>query len=159
MDTRIFIWKVDNFGEILEQAKTGVKEVVESNPFYTARTESYGYKLKVRIDPNGCGPGKNTHMSVFTVVMKGEYDAILPWPFRKKVTFTVIDQQEDAAQRENVTMEFATGDFPKQHGRPVREENTGLGFEQLISHEKLNSRRYLVDDTLFLQVEVGSPSK
>jgi len=29
--------------------------------------------------------GKGSHMSLFFVVMKGEYDALLPWPFRQKV--------------------------------------------------------------------------
>ena len=34
---------------------------------------------------------KKTHLSVFMVLMKGEYDAILRWPFNKKVKFTLID--------------------------------------------------------------------
>lgn len=34
---------------------------------------------------NGDGAGKGTHMSLFFVVMKGDYDALLPWPFRHKV--------------------------------------------------------------------------
>ena len=67
------------FWDILRQAKTGKKYQIESDPFYTA-----GYKLKVKIYPNGSGSGKNTHLSMFIVVMKGEYDAILPWPFKKK---------------------------------------------------------------------------
>jgi len=29
--------------------------------------------------------GKGTHVSLFFVVMKGDYDALLPWPFRHKV--------------------------------------------------------------------------
>ena len=33
--------------------------------------------------------------------MKGEYDAMLTWPFHKKVTMTLIDQQEKAKDREN----------------------------------------------------------
>uniref|UniRef100_H2YBM5 MATH domain-containing protein n=1 Tax=Ciona savignyi TaxID=51511 RepID=H2YBM5_CIOSA len=34
--------------------------------------------------------GKGTHMSLFFVVMKGEYDALLPWPFRQKVTLMLL---------------------------------------------------------------------
>lgn len=34
---------------------------------------------------NGDGTGKRTHLSLFIVIMKGEYDALLPWPFRNKV--------------------------------------------------------------------------
>ena len=162
VDTRTFIWKVDNFGKILEQAKTGEKEYIESDPFYTATTESHGYKLKVRIDPNGFGPSKNTHLSVFIFVMKGESDAILPWPFRKKVNFTLIDQQEDPAKRVNVAAQLFNRDSEFSHCfvRPVEEQNTGWGCPRFVSHEKLNSRvryRYLVDDALFLQVDIGPP--
>jgi len=34
---------------------------------------------------SGDGSGKNTHISLFFVVMKGEYDALQTWPFQKKV--------------------------------------------------------------------------
>ncbi len=157
LETRMFIWKISNFSEILRQAKTGEKNVLESAPFYTARTESYGYKLKAKIYSYGCGSGKNTHLSVFIYVMKGEYDAILPWPFKKKVKFTLIDQQEEPIKRENVTQQFIP-DNRECFARPKQEENsTGAGFPKFISHEKLHSRRFLVGDTLFLQVEV-SPS-
>lgn len=50
--------------------------------FYTAK---YGYKLCLRLYLNGDGTGKRTHLSLFIVIMKGEYDALLPWPFRNKV--------------------------------------------------------------------------
>ena len=155
---RIFIWKIDGFSELLRQAKDGGRDYIHSDTFYTATgTESYGYKLKVRIDPNGHGPGKNTHLSVYIFVMKGEYDAILPWPFKKRVKFTVIDQQEDADKQENFTKELTPKNIPS-FTRPVTEENEGRGFQEFVSHEKLNSRRYIVDNTLFLQVQISSPS-
>lgn len=50
--------------------------------FYTAK---YGYKLCLRLYLNGDGSGKKTHLSLFIVIMRGEYDALLPWPFRNKV--------------------------------------------------------------------------
>ncbi len=157
LDTRTFIWDIKGFGEILRKAKSGEKSYIESPPFKTkSRTESYGYKVKVRIYPNGDGPGKNTHLSVFIFIMKGEYDAILPWPFKKQVKFTLIDQQEDPVQRENVALHFIPPDVPKCFARPTQEENSnGQGSFKFISHEKLHSRRYIVDDTLFLQVEIG----
>ena len=158
LDTRVFIWKVKHFSEVLRQVKAGEKKAIASVPFYTDRTESYDYKLRVQIYPNGDGPGKNTHVSVFVSVMKGEYDAILPWPFKKKVKFTLIDQQEDPDERENIAGQFIPGNFSDSFARPTREQNKGYGCHEFISHEELHSRRYLVDDTLFLQVEVGPSS-
>ena len=149
----VTVWKIINFSEILREAKTGNKKSVDGVPFYT---ETFGYKLKVRIYPNGYGTGNNAHLMVFIILMKGEYDAILPWPFKRKVTYTLIDQQDDPVERENVIGQINNGISPNVWKRPIHgEECPGKGIARFISHEKLFSRRYVVDDTLFLQVEVG----
>jgi len=159
LETRTFIWKIEHFSEVLRQAKAGEKNRIESIPFYTDRTESYGYKLRVWIYPNDDRGKVNTHLSVYIVVMEGEYDAILPWPFNKKVNFTLIDQQEDPVERENVTIHLMAGNHPKNFARPRKNDiSIGCGFSEFVTHDKLHSRRYIVDDTLFLQVEVGPSS-
>jgi len=38
-----------------------------------------------RLYLNGDGMGKGTHVSLFFVVMRGAFDALLKWPFRQKV--------------------------------------------------------------------------
>ena len=150
--TRKMIWKINGFSKIKGEAKNGKNTKIESDPFYT---ESPGYKLKVRIYPNGHGNGKNTHLSVLIVVMKGEYDAILPWPFNKEVTVTLIDQEEDLLKRENLVVKLTPDiDSLKYFSRPEGEENLGRGWPRFISHLKLQARSYVVDDTLFLQVEI-----
>lgn len=96
-------------------------------------------------------------MSVFITIMKGEYDAILPWHFHKKVKLTLIDQEDDPEERENETKEVEGRNIPS-FSRPITEENIGIGFDCFVSHEKLKSQHYIVDDTLFLLVEIRSPS-
>ena len=98
-ESRIFTWKITSFEIKLKQAKTNVNQYIEigSDSFYM-----YGYKLRLSLNPNGNGFGANTHLSVFIVVMKGEYDAILPWPFKRKVKFTLVDQKKDPAKREKL---------------------------------------------------------
>ena len=150
VESRTFTWKITSFAIKLKQAKNKVKEYVESDPFYM-----HGYKLKLKMYPNGYVNVKNTHLSIFIFVMKGENDAILPWPFKKKVKFTLIDQQEDSVKRKNVFLSFIPGYRPESFARPTQEENAVSGYTEFISHEKLYSRRYLLDDTLFLQVETG----
>ena len=149
---RVFVWKINNFNEMLRQAKTEGNNVLESVPFYTKR---YGYKLRVQFHLNGCKSGKNTHLSVYIVIMKGEYDAIIAWPFKKKVRVILIDQQEDLVERENVVRPVSLSEQPKHGARPIGKENIGWGYPEFVSQKNLFSRRYLVDDTLFLQVEVG----
>ena len=160
VNTTTFVWKIRGFSKILRQAKICEKETLHSDPFHTKTgTESYGYKLKVIINPNGFSSGKDTHLSVCIRVIKGEYDAILPWPFNKMVKFTLIDQQEDPEQRLNVSKSLDTqccnvGSF----SRPLAEENKGRGFPRFICHEELKTKRYTVDNTLFLQVAISPPS-
>ena len=110
----------------------------------------YDYKLKLRLKPNGKEEGENSYLSLFIFVIEGEHDAKLAWPFHKKVEFTLIDQQENPDNRENITMAL---DF----ARHVTDETTGLGYNRFVSHNKLRERRYVVDDTVFIQVRVSPP--
>ena len=96
--SHIFIWKITNFEN---QLKSNMDRYMESVPFYT-----HGYKLMLGLYPNGHDAGKNTHLSIYIFVLKGEYDVILPWGFPKKVTFTLIDQQDNPKQRKDVVMVF-----------------------------------------------------
>ena len=51
-----------------------------------------GYKLYGRVYLNGDGGGRSTHLSVFLVVGRGQFDALLRWPFTQRVTLTLLDQ-------------------------------------------------------------------
>ena len=149
-----FVWKISGFNGLLKSAKKGIKTDVDSPPFFTGPV---GYKLFVFIYPNGDGDGSNTHLSVYISLLKGKYDAILPWPFTKTVTFTLIDQQENELLAKNVVMMFTPDTANACFARPTNDSNSGRGFRHFISHEQLRSRRYIVDDTLFLKVQCGSP--
>ena len=147
-----FTWRIDGFSEVLRKAKSGEKTVIQSSPFYRC-----GYKCKISIRPNGFDSGENTHLSGYLVIMKGEYDATLTWPFDKKYTFTLIDQQENEHDRENIVKSIPALDLKhSSFARPVKEQNIGWGFPEFASHEKLQKRRYIVDDTIFVQVHFTS---
>ena len=147
-----FTWRIDGFSEVLSKAKSGEQTTKESSPFYR-----YGYKFKLSINPNGDGEGKNSYLSAFLIIMKGEYDATLTWPFQKMVRLTLVDQQENSNDRENVVESFISDPKRRNFERPVKEENIGRGFAKFVSHEELQKRRYIVDDAIFIQVHVTSP--
>ena len=147
-----FTWKITSCGEVLRKAKSGKEILLKSSTFY-----SCGYKCKLELFPNGYVEGEITYLSFFLKIMKGEYDAMLTWPFHKKVTMTLIDQQEKAKDRENIAMSFITTGFPESVARPVNDENIGRGYRQFVSHEKLQERRFIVDDTMFIQIRFTSP--
>ena len=160
-----FIWKIKPFSECFRQAKEGVKEMIESDPFYTGR---YGYKLKVFAYRHFTGYHLlpiEPHLSIGIVLMEGEYDDMLPWPFSKKITFTIIDQNEDLKKRQNhvdylrpskrkVSLEAPEKLFSERPGGKLKLV-VGGELPYFISHWKLLTRRYIVNDTLFLQVDVG----
>ena len=147
-----FTWRIDGFSEVLRKAKSGEKTRIESSPFYR-----YGYKCKLGIYPNGFDSDENTHLTVYLVIMKGEYDATLTWPIDKKLTFTLIDQQENEHVRQNIVMSLTSDPKLSSFARPVKEENSGWGLSNFVSHEELQKRRYIVDDAIFIQLHITSP--
>jgi len=154
LDTRIFTWRINNVSVFLRQARTGESnKMKESVPFYTDSTKNYGYKLKVRIYFGKISSHDN-HLVVSVAVMKGEYDALLPWPIKNKVTVSLIDQQEDPVKQVNIAGVIIPDFKPEAFARPVEKENEGFRCF-FISEEDLHFRRYLVEDTLFLQVKIS----
>ncbi len=145
-----FMWKIEYFSEILRDAKRGRNTEIKSGYFFTGPN---GYKLMLCMNPNGNGPGKNTHISVYLFILRGKYDAVLPWPFEKTVTFTLIDQQENEWHRESYVQTLSCDDDSDTFARPVTDSSPGYGFPTFISHEELRRRPYIVDDTIFLQVQ------
>ena len=85
----VYVWKIDHFSRRFQEAVSGRTPSIYSPPFYVGR---FGYKVCARLYPNGDGIGKGTHMSMFFVIMRGEHDALLPWPFIQKVHFRLLDQ-------------------------------------------------------------------
>ena len=151
-NTSPFVWKITGFSDVLKLAIDGCTKSLFTE-FYT---EKQGYKLSLRVDPDGAQTNRNSYLSVYVGIMKGDYDAILPWPFREQVTFRVIDQQPDFAQRKNIVAVVGPNETPGFCCRPTLEQNPKLlGCASLISHKVLKTRRYVQHNTLFLQVEVG----
>ena len=148
-------WKITAFSEVMKRAKSGEEILISSVPFH-----DHGYKFRLLLAPNGAKEGENTHLSIFFDIMKGEFDPVLPWPFRKNVTITLVDQQEDPNNRENITDTFTEGDYEEYKEcfmRQVEDELCAYGFIEFVSHNRLKERRYIVDDTMFIQVEVAPP--
>ena len=65
---------------------------IQSEPFYSGRN---GYKMCLRAYINGVGTGRNTHLSMELILLRGDHDQLLPWPFRQKVTLKLLDQDHE----------------------------------------------------------------
>ena len=143
------IWKITEFARRRNEAVSGQQVSFYSACFYTSR---YGYKMCARIYLNGDGMGRGTHISVFFVVMRGQYDALLRWPFRQKVTFMLMDQDNV----EHVIDAFRPDPSSSSFQRPRRETNIASGCPMFCSLTELNNHAYVRDDTLFLKVIVDT---
>ena len=141
------LWKITEFARKRNEAVSGQQVSFFSPCFYTSR---YGYKMCARIYLNGDGMGRGTHISVFFVVLRGQYDAILRWPFRQKVTFMLFDQ--DNVQ--HVIEAFRPDPNSPSFQRPRRETNIASGCPMFCSLTELNNHAYVRDDTMFLKIIV-----
>lgn len=144
------IFKLNNFENKKREALMNKLTSHYSVPFYTGRV---GYKMCIRVYPNGDGNGRGTHMSIFFVVMRGPYDALLQWPFNKKVTFILLDQ---SGSNENVTDAFRPDPASNSFKRPTTEMNIASGSPVFISQTILNQKKdqYIKDDCMFVKVVV-----
>lgn len=124
---------------------------IYSSPFYTSR---HGYKMCGRVYPNGDGMGKNSHLSLFFVVMRGEYDALLSWPFRQRVTFSLINLNGG----EHVSDSFRPDPNSTSFKRPTTNMNIASGCPLFLRLDLLldPSNGYLKDDTLFIKISVDT---
>ena len=145
----ILLWKITEFAKKRQDAVSGQQTSFYSPCFFTSR---YGYKMCARIYLNGDGIGRGTHISVFFVVMRGEYDALLRWPFRQKVTFMLLDQNNV----EHVIDSFRPDPNSSSFQRPRRETNIASGCPTFCPLSELNDHAYVRDDTMFLKVIVDT---
>ena len=141
-----FLWKIDEFCRRFRESVEGEVVSIDSPPFYTER---YGYKLCLRSFLSGDGlMGNEKYMSLFIVVMRGEYDALLPWPFQQKITFKLLDQERNS----HVTETFRPDPNSPSFQRPRSEMNVASGCPTFCSLHLLRSRGYVRGDTVFVKI-------
>ena len=85
------------------QQKRSLSSSWYSPSFYT---HPRGYKMCLRVDANGYGVRKNSHVSVYLYMMRGEYDESLKWPFRGDITVQLLNQVEDRGHHEVASYSF-----------------------------------------------------
>lgn len=144
----VLMWKIRDYSRRKLDAKLGKTISLYSQPFYTGR---FGYKMCARVYLNGDGVGKGSHLSLFFVIQRGEYDALLPWPFRQKVTLMLLDQDSGSC---HLVDSFRPDITSSSFKRPTTDMNVASGCPLFVSHGVLETPTFLQDDTIFLKVVV-----
>ena len=141
------LWKIDGYQRKRRDAINGVKAALYSHPFYSAQ---YGYKMCAKIYMNGDGFGKGSHLSLFFVVMKGDYDALQTWPFQKKITMMLLDQ----GNGDHVIDAFYSDPQSSSFQRPKSDMNIASGSPLFMPLDSLSNRQYIKDDVMFVKIIV-----
>ncbi|XP_006632233.3 TNF receptor-associated factor 3 isoform X1 [Lepisosteus oculatus] len=144
------IWKIRDYKRRKQEAVAAKTLSLYSQPFYTGY---FGYKMCARVYLNGDGMGKGTHLSLFFVVMRGEYDALLPWPFKQKVTLMLMDQ---GSSRKHLGDAFKPDPNSSSFRRPVGDMNIASGCPLFVAQTVLENGTYIKDDTIFIKVTVDT---
>ena len=139
-----FLWRIP---EIARRKRDAIEERVTSiysPPFYTGRN---GYKMCIRAYLNGDGMGYKTHLSLFFVLMKGEFDPLLKWPFEYKVSLILVDQNH----RKHIVQTFKPTVESNSFQRPVTDMNVASGCPQFAKLTALDDDNYVKDDVIFIK--------
>ncbi|XP_028362359.1 TNF receptor-associated factor 3 isoform X2 [Phyllostomus discolor] len=146
----VLIWKIRDYKRRKQEAVMGKTLSLYSQPFYTGY---FGYKMCARVYLNGDGMGKGTHLSLFFVIMRGEYDALLPWPFKQKVTLMLMDQ---GSSRRHLGDAFKPDPNSSSFKKPTGEMNIASGCPVFVAQTVLENGTYIRDDTIFIKVIVDT---
>ncbi|XP_062519608.1 TNF receptor-associated factor 3-like [Corticium candelabrum] len=143
----VLLWKITDMRRRRRDAVSGKTPSIYTQPFYTSPN---GYKMCARLYLNGDGMGRGTRLSLFFVIMRGEYDSLLPWPFRQKVTLILIDQQGGS----HVSDTFRPDPTSLSFQRPRNEMNVASGCPLFVHLAILDSNGYAREDTLFTKIAI-----
>ena len=144
-----FLWRIP---DIPRRKRDAVEERITSiysPPFYTGRN---GYKMCIRAYLNGDGAGYKTHLSLFFVVMKGEFDALLKWPFDYKVSLILVDQNH----RKHIVQTFKPTPESSSFQRPASDMNVASGCPQFAKLSVLEDNSYVTDEVLYIKCIVDT---
>ena len=150
----IYVWKVNELGRRYREARTGKTTSLNSHPFYTS---NHGYKLCLRAYLYGDGSGKGTHISLFIVLMKSEYDDILSWPFRHRVTLYLINQDNPLSAEAAIMRKFVPNPESSSFQKPKDTFNIASGFPEFAELSVMNDSSFVKNDTIYFRVKLDSP--
>ncbi|CAF1413440.1 unnamed protein product [Rotaria sordida] len=147
----ILTWKVTKFHEKMMDVQSGRQTSIYSPPFYSSPT---GYKMRARLYLNGDGIARRTHMSLFFLLMRGPYDAILKFPFNYKIIFCLYDQ---TPQQQHIIDSFRPDTKSNSFQRPRSEMNIASGIPKFVPLTMIQQEGnpYVREDAMFIKVIIN----
>ena len=127
-----------------------------NNTYYSPpfTTSPQGYTFCLVVFANGNGDGKGSHLSIYTLIMKGQHDDRLQWPFTGTIIIELLNWLEDK-RHYKMTLSINTNDDCDR----VTEGKFGdpYVYDQFISQSSLTSSatntQYLYQDCIRVRVQ------
>ena len=147
------MWEVTRFSRQLEEGtRSGISTSIISPPFYTSR---YGYKLCLSLFPLGYAEGSFSHVSLDLMIMRGEFDDHLLWPFTYKVTLKLINPVEGDDVIETIVPNSSVDNFRM----PTGEMHVATGLRRFIALPELLSGGFVKDGRVCIKVDVDTQTE
>jgi len=136
-----------------------INEIAQHRQFATpilspaVYTDSYEWKLGVRMYLNGVEGGSGRYVAIFVHMMKGEYDDLLDWPFVGRITLSILDQS-GARYRTHISRIVQAKPNLMSFQQPTDAiSSTGCGLVNFAPIPEVFGPRYVKNDKLFLKIE------
>ena len=121
-----------------------------SPPFTTG---PQGYRFCLKVSANGQGSGKDSHLSIYAYIMKGQHDDCLQWPFTGAIIIELLNWLEDKRHyKRTISIDTNNGFVKVTEGKYGKNR----GRQQFISQSSLNSStntQYLYQDCIRMRVQ------
>ncbi|XP_049792400.1 TNF receptor-associated factor 3 [Schistocerca nitens] len=134
------LWKITDFDQKLADAKE--HDTVLHSPIFFS--QQFGHKLRLEVHLNGVGHWKGRNMIVGLQVLPGDWDALLPQPFNRKVSVTLRDQTPNSEQANNLMKILKAG--------TTKEDPAG--YHQFFPHKTMQQFNYIKENAIYLEVTV-----
>ena len=144
----MLIWKIPEIRRRYRDAVERRTVSLYSPPFYTS---PHGYRMCIRVYLNGDGAGKGTHISVFFVLMRSEYDSLQIWPFKQSVRFTLINQVNPKA---SISEAFVPDLHSPSFQKPNSDMNIASGFPRFCQQAVLKDKTFTLENAIFIKAQV-----
>ena len=126
-----------------------------SNSFYTQHN---GYMMRLLLYAGGASTSKNTHLSAYLQLRKGEYDDQLIWPLTAKFAITLLNQISDD-EHFSYKLNFDEKTSLASRSRIVDDAYaSGWGTDKFFPNTDLKAAKskcqFLKNDCIYVQVRV-----
>ncbi|KAJ7331273.1 TNF receptor-associated factor 6 [Desmophyllum pertusum] len=148
-----FIEVITEVAQHRQADANGVPTAIFSCPIYT---DSYEYKLGIRLYPNGVDNERGRDVAIFVNMMKGEYDDVqVRWPFTQRIIkFSILDQ---SGANRHISQIMQAKPTLLAFQKPTEAiSRTGCGFVKFAPIEEVFSPPYVRDDKMFLKIEFSA---